>query len=1018
MLIVATLAMLCACMLTNPPSFSQTHMQDNSLLKTVVSYLALAGADGESSAFPTLRIVEIRRFCFHIGAAALMLVFGAQLIMSRSRPTLTRDDLFDLKRHMTAPYVYWGLLLFISVISSYFSHAPNVSMGGVLLRLFTFGWWLPLAFALRPADARKLTISMVAVITLMTLFGIWYFHGRADGRNRLWYPVGNELWFAACLLPAIFAAAGGILAGLQKRQSSDGSSGQRIDLIVMSFVAMAICGYALWMTKSRSAGAGMYAGACFALILLAPRKRRMFVLLGSILVAIAVVQFVVMPLLRESSMGDRAHSVRSRLNHEWPYALTLWMSKIVGGNGEGGYTMLAGQFARDDQLLDPNAIAIDEHVWVVEAHNEYLQLLADVGIAGTIGFVGALIVTLFWAIRYVDRRRENPKEAVNRSVVIGLAAAIVAVAFEEGATVGLRQPGLPPLFFTAWACLWAMVRDERPIPQRNAAPEEIEARRLKPSSVRLAGVVSALVAIALGFVGFQNWRASRAQHDAVKAIQAGDFETAITQADMSGRKSLDPMRKLISRKYAIEARILELRRRTQRAVETETPPNDRDIELARLAQIEINDLNSVAPRFLGISTLRWELALTRCDIHRMRNERAEAIEFRIEFLRQLENCRLDEPFNFEYLVRLWAGWNELPYFISSSGMSNSDVVQFLNDLARPSPADRVNWLRMYLRRNDVDADPRFRMLVQELATHFPGFQSMMEGAVNIAKADAEKPYAEWTDPLSPETLRISALYSDMIGQHARAAKDAGLAADMYAKSGGPLFTAHSAALYEQVNDQFRDDPTRDPAPLLERLVKASEILYGPLPRTDGSATSINLDFHLGATRLLILLATGREAEAKSQIEHLSPNSNEPIDTRLANAYASLANQFAFRSEIGSKVNAWIQRADALVPDLLFAKYAKLRLSLARGDDNAAFETATTIIDASADRNEGFAALAQAEMERPESGVWSALRRKYDDYPPLPETPSTQPAAPTRRVPDISELPNEAAAAETVGSAAP
>lgn len=991
MLVIATIALVGACFLTNPPAFSQAHIDDHSMLKSVVSFLGLADASGAKSAYPTLRGLEIRDLCFYLGSAALMLALGAKLVASSARPRMTTDDLFDLKRHFSGPYAYWALFLFVSVVSSYFSHAPDVALGGVLIRLLAFGWWLPLAIALRPADARRLTTAMTIAIALMASVGIWYYFGRPGAEDRLRYPVGNELWYGACLLPAIFIAAGGILAGLQRKKAGDEKSGQRIDLIIMSFIALVLCVFGLYLTRSRSATAGLYAGACFALILLVPRKARALTLLASILIALAGVRFVVLPLLEHSTMGDRAHSVRSRLNHEWPYALTLWFNKPVGGHGEGGYTMLAGQFAREDQLSDPNAIAIDERVWVAEAHNEYLNLLADVGVAGTVGFLGALIVTLFWAIRYVDQRRDDPAQGINRCVVIGLAGAIVAIAFEEGASVGLRHPGLPPLFFTTWACLWAMVREQRPAPVLRGDEKDYEVRRLGSSTVRLAGVVSALAGVGLGFVGIQNWRGTRAQYEAQEAIQQGNFEQAIELADDSGTQLLDPMRKLVSRMFAIEARVYELLRRIQTAMKNQKAPADEDLRFAEQATINAAILSRTAPSFLQLSRLQWQLALARRDAHWMRNEKADAAEYQQAYLEALNQCRSDEPFIIDYLFRLWGEVNE------------------------PLPQTRFDWLRLWLRRNQIGEDPRFGMMLQQLATQIPGFGPVLDGAVNVASQDAEKPIESWQDPFSPETLRIAAAVADANGDAKRAVELVDTAAKMYAEAGGRLFYGQSAALLEEVNYLFLADPTADPKPVLEILARASQILNGPMAETGDDALKIPLPREFGQARLAILLASGREDDARKQLEALTTDAMGPIDSRLAVAYARIANQFVGQPKSAPLVAKWASRAEALDSNVLEATFAKLRLSLSRGNDDAALAAAKHIIDAATNKPEVYNALLQAEMEKPESGIWKVLRETYKDFPPSPRTVASQPAEATRRVPDVSELPNEQTTGANEGS---
>ncbi|HPF38143.1 MAG TPA: O-antigen ligase family protein [Phycisphaerae bacterium] len=991
MLIVASISIAGACFLSNPQAFSDAHQKDQSLLKSVVSFLGLANAAGDGSAFPTLRGVEVRALCFNVGAAALMLLFGAQLLTRSGRPRMTIDDLYDFKRHFKGPYIYWALLLFVSLVTSYAaSEARDVSLGGVLLRFLTFGWWLPLAVALRPIDARRLSAVMTLLVTLMALFGIWYFFGRPDSRHRLWYPVGNELWFGACLLPAIFVAAGAILAGLQRRKAGDANAGQRIDLVVMGLIALAVCVYALWLTKSRSAAAGLYAGACFSLILMAPKKRRALVLLVALLVAFGVIQLKVMPMLKHSAMGDRAHSIRSRLNHEWPYAIHLWQQKIVGGHGEGGYTMQAGKFAREDQLFDPNAIAIDEQVWVAEAHNEYLNLLSDVGLAGTIGFVGALVVTLVWSIRFVDRKRDDSEAGVSRCFVIGLAGAVVAVAFEEGASVALRHPGLPPLFFTTWACLWAIIRSERPLPEHKGDAKDYEERRLGASTVRLGGAVAIIAGLGLSFVSVQDWRGARDQYEARTLLSNGEFEKAITLADESGMRQLDPMRKLVSREMAIEARVLELLRRVKKSMTTQTPPSDDDLRFAEQATIEAASLSHTAPRFLQLSKWRWQLALARRDAHMMRNEQADAAEFHKAYIEALNECRLDEPFNIDYLFRLWG------------------------EVGEPAPQARLEWLCLWLRRNHLGEDPRFGIMLEILATQIPGFGPVMDGAVNIATQDAEKPIDEWQDPFSPETLRIAAAISDAQGDPARAADFSEVAATMYAAAGGKLFYGHSAALLENTHYRFRIDPGADPKPLLETLLEACQIMDGPIAGSDDPLKT-PLPRIYGQFRLPILLAAGREEEARKQIELLTRGATISTDTQMAMAYAQLANQFAMQTKLAPLVAKWASRAEALDPAVIEATFARLRMALARGNDDAALAAAKRIIEQAPDRKIIYRALIQAELEKPESGIWKVLRETYSDFPKSQRQATTQPANALEGVPDVSELPNETTRAAGEGS---
>ncbi len=973
MVLVAGICIVAACLITSPAAFSQTSQSDGSLLTRVVSLLGLSNADGTRSAFPTLRGVEIRDLFFHVGAAALMLLFGAFFVATRMRPRLTTDDLFEIRRHATSPYFWWALLLFVSIVSSYFSHANDVAMGGVMLRLLTFGWWLPLAVVLTGRQAMRLSGVLVVAVTLTALVGMWYFFERApwllrfpfiDGA-RLRYPIGNELWFGACLLPAIFIAAGAVWASMRS-----GTTTTRWLSLVAAGAAVLVCCFALYLTRSRSAMAGLMAGLAFGAFVLAPRRARMLVVLISVLIALGGALFIQQK--RSSGrMGERAHSIRTRLNHEWPYALTLWFAKPVGGHGEGGYTMQAGQFARAEQLEDPNTIASDGWAWTAEAHNEYLQLLADVGLVGALGFVCALVVTLYWAVRFYDGRRDLPHSGAEGALAAGLAAAVVAVAVEEAGSVGLRHPGLPPLFFASWACLWAVIRGARRVRGAIApgavgdaasdAAHESEGstaddgdKRLHASTLRLGGLIAILAGLGFGFAGIQNWRSARAQFDAQHAVSEGHYAEAISAADWAGRFCLDPMRKLISRRLAVEAQVAEFARRVQTA---ESAPDADTMQLAQEAAIQSTELNHAAPRFLGLSQLKWQLAAMRSHAHTRRGEPELAHEFRVEYLQWLLQCREDEPFNLEYVAMLWS------------------------DFPEPAPLERLRWLRAWLRRNFMASDPVFGALLQSFALQIPDAKSTMDAQLQIARDDLDRAPAHWKDELSPETFRIAAAIAEAQGDPQAAVERGAHAITLYERAGPRLFYAHAAALLELTYLQFRADPLADPAPRFDLLIRATEIMDGPLPAASNEAKrDLPLPREFGQLRLAILLAHGREADARSQLKALAPDADANLDALLSSAYARLANQLLPTGRSDALVAEWIERAEALDPQSLDANIAKLRQALRLGQIEVAVDAANQILSRAPEPRAAFDLLMQIEMEFPDSPVWATLRVNHPDYP--------------------------------------
>ena len=206
--VVAAIALFGNCLLTSPRAFSQAHQQDSSLLKIVVGALALTGPDSSAGAFPTYRGVEIRNLFFFLGAAALALIAAFRLVSTDRRPRATGDDLLDFRRRAASPYFWWLILLLVSVLSSTFSHAPDVCKGQSIMRFLALAWWWPLAALLAPRQVARLSGALVAALGLTAAVGLWYYAERNRPGTALSYPVGNELWFGACLLPGVFVALG------------------------------------------------------------------------------------------------------------------------------------------------------------------------------------------------------------------------------------------------------------------------------------------------------------------------------------------------------------------------------------------------------------------------------------------------------------------------------------------------------------------------------------------------------------------------------------------------------------------------------------------------------------------------------------------------------------------------------------------------------------------------------------------------------------------------------------------
>lgn len=986
--IAAAVALVGNVLITSPPAFSEAHRQDTSPLKVVVAALALTAPSAEAPTLPTLRLMYIRNLFFYTGAAILVLIAGIRLVSSRRRPNLTADDFLDLRARAGSPYFWWLVLLLVSVITSWFadSRAADVCMGQVIIRFMHLAWWWPLAALLAPRHVRGLLAVSLAALAVAAMVGIWYSLVRAQPGTRLEYPFGNTVFSGACLLPGVFVALGLGIGRLPQcaltlwhRRLAGGTPGKtpvppignavalaaRLTKPIAICLALAVILAALYLTQARSAFyVGLPAGIIGALIFAAPRKARLYLVLVGLVAAIIGSQWV--HDLRESGvMGDRAHSVRSRLNYEWPYALTLFFQKPVGGHGEGRYAMMAGSMARDDQLEDPSVVAV-ENDWTAHAHNEWLELLADVGLAGATAFLLAIVMTLLVALRCCDRLRGEADGRGRRWLVIGLAAGMIAVVIEECSSPALRHPGLAPIFLTVWACLWALVRGERAQPDRMA-----DEARLGVAGVRLLGVAAMIAAVALGYLGIQDWRAVRANFERGRLLQQGKRVEAIAAADFAAGHALDPFQQLIARLEAIQARSAVFTQRLGESQRSRQPLTDEQLKIAQEAWMRLDQLGQIAPRFLGVSRLAADLSLTRSIARRARGETQIADEFYGNYVAWLDRARQDEPFRIDLVELLWG-----------------------EKVRHATPMEKLLWLRCLLRRGGME--PRLNRLLKSLGTT-SGSAEAMEDLLTIARVDQQSSTAEWQDPLSPETLRVAAVVAAWSGRLEEAVQLGSQAEAMYAKAGGRLFVAHSAAIIERVEHEMLLDPMADTDKRLRSIIQAHEITEGPLSAQDAAALLAPLRNGPGRLRLSVLLAAGREADAAQQIQTLAPNDESPMPGRLAKAYAELAEPFAWTGQHATATRQWTRRAGELDANVPEPYRVRMYLALQDGGAAEALSAAKRFVTLAPRKDMAYLYLQGAEARWPNGGIWADLRRTFKDYPELAQ-PTTRPAPRTQPSP--------------------
>ncbi len=878
-----------ACLLTSGPHARMEGSRDwheSSPLRAMVHVLNLNYTQ------TTALGIEIKSTVFGVGAAVAAMACGVGLLL---RPVageeVSADDTIVLQegggsglakaaRRPISPssaaqwlmvgYVGWS---FLSMVPTW-STAPDMAYGGSVLLATGVVWALVLGRGLSRPTAGVGATLLVVVCALTALLAIAYF-GERNPTRRASYPIGNPLFLAACLIPGVLVSMGLVCGSVGSGLRRAGS----VAVVVGGVFAAGLMLWAMGLTSSRGGALSLGFGVATMVFLAVGRRRKLPVVMGLVIVSAAGLAYL-WPHFTSPSTTGRDASLRLR-QYAWWYAIDLIEEAPIHGHGQGGYTQFGDAGAAADVLNDPEALATR----IAHAHNEWLEVAADLGIVGLTLLLGGLGLTVYAGMRALPEMTDPYR----RWILVALTASLVALMVEESADVALRVAGFPAVFYTVLGLVWAY----------SNAPSASSSGVIHSGSGvrRLVGVGGLAVGAGLLFASLADFEAARAYQQVSTALQHREFDLAVVLAERGRDRRLSPQRRLQALERLCSTQLYIAR-------EFQTSSLDR---YGRAGQSDPADarLTSLA-----------DMDRARCEAHiQAAKEAIEALlrrsrsyfgagwlEYRMNQLLSVY-ARLDGDDTMVSRTVLAAGV-ALARELKRSPYDPIVALSYVEvSRERLSLAETFDILARPLRREPIPA--QYAEYVVQLAAE-EGFDASF-GPI-WEKIVGMQPENLSEDPLAPEKLRLAALIRLTREDYARALDTVELANGLYEVVSPGLSMGAAACLAESAEYRFFSDPGA--------FVGSIEYARRALERLPNSTPGRELAAGVRSRMVTYYLAGGDESSARALLAELLPGVAESmVELELGRWYANLCRELIHRSRAGlpEGFERWVSRASALRP---------------------------------------------------------------------------------------------------------
>jgi O-antigen ligase len=849
---------------------------EESPLRAVVQLLCL------NYRFPTTYAGEVKNFILAVCAALAVIVLAAAVVF---RGQADQDEVqagspggassgegsIPLHRLHVAPLaaaqVLAGLYLAWSLVSSRWSPAPELSVGECLLLILFFFWSFGLAHGLSPRAAAMASRAVVAIGVVMALAALWYYYGR-NPTLRAKFPVGNPTLLATCLIPPMVLA---VAQGWCAAQHLAGGNVYRPALTAIALLGgLAVMAWALVLTGSRGPAVGLGVGFLALVFFEVRGKRKWIPVVVTVGLAVAAVLYF-QAASRRPSLTGRSETIRFR-HYSWSYAYELFLEKPFTGYGQGAFAMLGDARSARDVLHDPLVFGSR----IAHAHNEWLQVLSELGATGLVLLGAVLVLTLLAA----KHSLEVIRPASERWTLLGLSGSLVGLCAAEAFGVGLRTSAVPTYFFSVLGLTWAMSD-----PRGSTLVGTISRWRMGRI---VAGASGGLIGLFGMLIAQQDFADARNGYRAEQLIEKGEYEEAIRLASGAVNR-LNVQRALEGRFRLAEAHMRVARElqgraadRERRAAESEVPEPallnlarvDRELsdEHCRQGSAALTELLRRSPGYIRHGWVSYWLNVVQAGNAEARGDAVGKDRFLKAAGAALDRELLREPFDPEIAIL---------YFGIQYGLRETS--HLIDVLARPLRYHRISVRHIELFRH-LEADTRFaEPFVAEARAAQRALQAAEWSPVPVRTREIEDAGSAHVpeNPWAPEKLRLAAVFAFQRNDLATARAAVETAAEAYERFAVPPHFGAAACLAELADCRLLESPGEPAAALA-----AAEAAEAYAPESEAGRA---LKSAIRQRMVEYRLAAGQEEQALRILRETAPYrvADERVHRELALRYQQL-----------------------------------------------------------------------------------------------------------------------------------